>query len=155
VRERYRLFAERRPSRYVGDKLGQCRYYGKNVLKSGDVRHGFKHPVIERMALGGFTCLKFNEGKVAQNSWIIWSDCQAPLVDRPANDAGLASASCFFQLWIIVGWTSNRLANSETVWSPRRAARATLALNAAPCFLRDYFMSYSLNLCHFRSLNVA
>ena len=37
-------------------------------------------------------------------------------------------ASGFFQLWIIVGWISNRLVNSETVWSTRRAARSYLGL---------------------------
>src|SRR5512135_1591079 len=39
--------------------------------------------------------------------------------------------SCFFQAWMSVGWTSNWPANSLTVRSPLRAARATRALNAA------------------------
>ena len=79
MRERYGSFAKRRSTRYVGDKLSQCRYYGMNVLKPADVPRGFKRPVAERMAPGGFTCFKFNEGKVAQGSWIIWIDCQTPL----------------------------------------------------------------------------
>src|SRR5262249_41711811 len=44
--------------------------------------------------------------------------------------------SCFFQAWTRVGWTPYWLASSLTVLSPRTAARASWALNAAVCCFR-------------------
>jgi hypothetical protein len=41
------------------------------------------------------------------------------------------ASSCFFQPWISVGWIECWLANSATVLSPLKAAKATCALNAA------------------------
>jgi len=45
-------------------------------------------------------------------------------------------SKAFFQAWIWLGWTSYRAANLAIVSSPFTASNATLALNAAPCFLR-------------------
>src|SRR4051794_4898958 len=58
--------------------------------------------------------------------------------DRGAdpNTPAAPSRSWAFQVVIWLGWTSKCWANSASVFSPRRAARATFALNAGRWFRR-------------------
>src|SRR4051794_11476632 len=68
-----------------------------------------------------------------------------------SNTPDAPSSRAFFQAWIWLECTPNRLDSSATVASPFRAARATFALNSAVCRLRVCFMSCSLYSATYRS----
>src|SRR6202035_4917303 len=65
----------------------------------------------------------------------------APALLRANNDA-VPSSKVFFQAWIWLACTPNRLDSSATVPSSRTAANATFALNSALCFFRVLVMSH-------------
>src|SRR5580698_3114785 len=73
------------------------------------------------------------------------SSAAAPLTTPAllrANNEAVPSSKVFFQAWIWLAWTPNRLDNSATVPSSRTAASATFALNSCPCFFRVLVMSH-------------
>ena len=59
-----------------------------------------------------------------------------------ANSDAIPSSRVFFQAWIWLECTPNRLDISATVPSSRTAASATFALNAGLCFFRVFAMSH-------------
>src|SRR5689334_8831681 len=59
-----------------------------------------------------------------------------------ANSDAVPSSSVFFQAWIWLACTPNRLDSSATVPSSRIAASATFALNSALCFFRVFDKSH-------------
>src|ERR1700722_10062951 len=65
----------------------------------------------------------------------------APTLLR-ANNEAVPSSNVFFQAWIWLACTPNRLDSSATVPSSRTAANATFALNSALCFFRVLVMSH-------------
>src|SRR5665213_2376577 len=65
----------------------------------------------------------------------------APALPR-ANNEAVPSSKVFFQAWIWLACTPNRLDSSATVPSSRTAANATFALNSGPCFFRVLVMSH-------------
>src|SRR5665213_3933910 len=65
----------------------------------------------------------------------------APALPR-ANNEAVPSSKVFFQTWIWLACTPNRLDSSATVPSSRTAANATFALNSGPCFFRVLAMSH-------------
>ena len=58
------------------------------------------------------------------------------LVDLPLDGLQAPARSCFFQVWMSVGWTPKCPASSLAVRSPLRAAKASWTLNAAVWVLR-------------------
>src|ERR1019366_3547885 len=66
---------------------------------------------------------------------------RAGVIPRANNDA-VPSSKVFFQPWIWLAWTPNRLDSSATVPSSRTAASATFALNSALCFFRVLVISH-------------
>ena len=72
-----------------------------------------------------------------------------------ANKDAVPSGNTFFQAWIMLACTPNRLESSATVPSCRIAANATFALNAAPCFLRVFAIRYPWPNGRFRGETLA
>src|SRR5438874_371138 len=82
---------------------------------------------------------------ICSNSSAFWASASAMTAWLPFWKTWSAPArSCFFRPWIRAGWTPYWLASSLTVLSPRRAAKATWALNAAVCCFRLPFIVYPL-----------
>src|SRR5450631_1376175 len=86
-------------------------------------------------------------------SWPIFSYSGASRASSPAaplaapallraNNEAVPSSNVFFQAWIWLACTPNRLDSSATVPSSRTAASATFALNSGPCFFRVLVMSH-------------
>src|SRR5580658_105279 len=75
-----------------------------------------------------------------------WASSAAAPLAAPAwpraNNEAVPSGSVFFQAWIWLACTPNRLDSSATVPSSRTAANATFALNSGPCFFRVLVMSH-------------
>ncbi|VTR99041.1 Uncharacterized protein OS=Burkholderia pseudomallei GN=DO72_3911 PE=4 SV=1 [Tuwongella immobilis] len=69
-----------------------------------------------------------------------------------ANHTLAPSRSCFFQSWIMGGWTPNCPASSLTVLSPLSAAKATFALNSAECRCRFFAIDSHFSVTGFYSL---
>src|ERR671921_664425 len=67
----------------------------------------------------------------------------APALGSGPNTPAAPSRSCAFQCLIWLGWTSNCCASSARVFSPFRAARATLALKAGEWFRRGRLLIVS------------
>src|SRR5271165_4677535 len=65
-----------------------------------------------------------------------------PLALLRANSVAVPSSSVFFQAWIWLACTPNRLESSATVPSSRTAASATFALKSALCCFRVVVMSH-------------
>src|SRR4051794_22893156 len=85
------------------------------------------------------------------NSDILGPSAGSGVALPASNTPGAPSSRAFFQAWIWLECTPNRLDSSATVASPFRAARATFALNSAVCRLRVCFMSCSLCSATYRS----
>ena len=69
----------------------------------------------------------------------------APMAAPPevrVNSDPIPSSKVFFQAWIWLAWTPNRLDSSAIVPSSRIAASATFDLNSGPCFFRVLVMSH-------------
>jgi hypothetical protein len=69
------------------------------------------------------------------------SPCPTAALSRANSDA-VPSSSVFFQAWIWLACTPNRLDSSATVPSSRTAASATFALNSGLCFFRVFDKSH-------------
>src|SRR5258708_18932431 len=79
--------------------------------------------------------------KGASNASSAVTPFAAPALLR-ANNEAVPSSKVFFQAWIWLACTPNRLDSSATVPSSRTAANATFALNSALCFFRVLVMSH-------------
>src|SRR5437773_8538141 len=77
------------------------------------------------------------------------ASCRAPTLS-PANKAATPSCTTFFQAWTWLACTPYLPESSATVPSSRIAAKATFALNSAPCFLRIFAIANPLVCSHFR-----